>query len=45
MFEIIDIGCNLKQFDVEADRKKTKIPTIMKFLSLPKNENESRLSL
>jgi len=52
----IDVVCNPKQFDVEADRKciflcfifgrKRKLmPTKMKFFSLQKNENESQLCL
>jgi len=40
--KIIDVRCNLKQFDVEADRNAffifgpTKMPTKMKFHFLPK---------
>jgi len=54
--KIIDVGCNLKQFDVEADRRCisfifgrkriTKMPTKMKFHFLPKkNENKSYVCL
>jgi len=50
--QIINLGYNLKQLDVEAERKcnfyfrpQTKMPTKMKFLSRPKNENESHLCL